>query len=116
MKKTIVFVLLFIGFSLSLNAQTKKEQRQIKQANVFVTSLVENLSDVTEEEKTKFFDFKLKQIKELEKVNTEYEKGTDEHKVKFQAVLKGFQKEVKDEFGTKRGAEIIRASLTHLKN
>ena len=116
MKKTIVFALLFISFSLSSNAQTKKEQRQIKQANVFVTSLVENLSDVTEEEKTKFFDFKLTQIKELEKVNSEYEKGTDEHKEKFKAVLTNFQKDVKKEFGNKRGAEIIRASLAHLKN
>ena len=116
MKKTIVFALLFIGFSLSSNAQTKQEQRQIKQANVFVKSIEDNLSDVTEEEKKKFYELKLTQIKELEKVNKEYEKNTDEHKEKFKAVLLNFQKDVKEEFGAKRGGELIKASLAHLKN
>lgn len=116
MKKTILFALLFVSFSISSTGQTKKEQRQIKQANVFVKSLEENLSDVTDEEKKKFYDFKLAQIKELEKVNNEYERGTDEHKEKFKAVLVNFQKEVKEEFGAKRGNEIIKASLAHLRN
>ena len=71
---------------------------------------------MTDKEKKKFYDLKLAQIKELEKINKEYEKGTDEHKEKFKAVLVNFQKDVKTEFGPKRGSKLIQASLAHLKN
>ncbi|WP_439130886.1 hypothetical protein [Polaribacter sp.] len=115
MKKSILFTLLFVSVTIVSFGQSKKEQRIIKQANKFVTSLSENLSDVTEEEKTTFFELKKAQIIELKKINKEYERGTDEHKTKFKAVLLNFQKDVKEKFGRKRGTEIIRASLVHKK-
>lgn len=110
MKKSILFTFFFVFFAFTAIAQELPEKKVIERTNVFVDRLVKNLPDLTETEKTKFFEFKKAQIISLHKVQIEY-KDKPEYDTKFKEVLMSFQKSVKDEFGIKRGSEMIQASL-----
>lgn len=112
MKKTIVFTLLLTALSFATYAQKPlPENKAIERANIFIERLVKNVPDLTEDEKTKFFEFKKAQVIDLHRVQMEY-KDKPEYDEKFKEVLTSFQKAVKDEFGIKRGSELIKASLT----
>lgn len=111
MKKSFLFTFILAVFSLSAMAQALPEKKAIERTTIFMDRLVKNLPDLTEDEKTKFFNFKKNQIIDLHRVQIEY-KDKPEYDAKFKEVLMSFQKAVKDEFGIKRGSEMIKASLT----
>ena len=113
MKK--IMLLVCLSFSLISFAQSKKEQRIIDRTNEFVASVENNLDNVTEEEKTKFFEIKKEQIEAFWDMGKNYEKGTDEFKAKRKEVITIFREKVFTEFGKQRGRDILKASLAYMK-
>jgi hypothetical protein len=113
MKK--VLLLAVLCFTMVSYGQSKKEQRIIDRTNEFVSSVEQNLPDVTKEEKAKFFEIKKSQIEAFWDAGSQYEKGTEEHKAKVNEIVKNFRENMISEFGKKRGIAIIKASLANNK-
>ena len=114
MKKTIL--LFCMSFTLISFGQSKKEQRITERTNEFVKSVEENLPNVTEDEKTKFFEIKKSQIEAFWDAGSTFEKGTPEHKAKVDEIVKDYRQKMIAEYGKKRGVAIIRASLANNRN
>jgi len=108
MKKSILFTLLFVAFSMSSFAQKNLEKRIKANVDAYIERVEKNTT-LTAEEKTKLFGLKKDHTENFWKISQEY-KDKPELKAKRQEINIAYGKSIMDAFGKERGREILKAA------
>lgn len=111
MKKSIILILLFVGFSLNAIAQNSEEEKVMAQVANFVEKVEKNLETKwTDTEKAAYIEAKKVQILEYRRIWKEI-KDEELKKESMQAANKTFQITLFEAFGgdKKRAWDIINA-------
>lgn len=108
MKKSILFVVVFIAFCANTAAQSVLEKRIKANVDAYIERVEKNTT-LTKDEKTKLFELKKDHTEKFWKISEEY-KGKPELQEKRQEINVAYGKSITDAFGKERGLEILKAA------